>query len=143
MLLTKILKQNAKKYPNKPAFTMKMGYRTVHLTYKDVYTLSKKIALFLESQGCKKGDKILLFAPNSPYWCCVFWGTILKGYVIVPLNVQSTSEMIKTIADQTESKIIIKSHYLTFFGISAKPNSKTREPHTIRDFPILYSTYTP
>jgi long-chain acyl-CoA synthetase len=112
MLLTKILKQNAKKYPNKPAFTMKMGYRTVHLTYKDVYTLSKKIALFLESQGCKKGDKILLFAPNSPYWCCVFWGTILKGYVIVPLNVQSTSEMIKTIADQTESKIIIKSHYL-------------------------------
>jgi long-chain acyl-CoA synthetase len=112
MLLTNIIKQNAKKYPNKSALTMKMGYRTVHLSHKDVYALSKKIALFLESQGCKKGDKILLFAPNSPYWCCVFWGAILKGYIVIPLNVQSTSEMIKTIADQTESKIIIKSHYL-------------------------------
>ncbi len=112
MILTEILEKNAKDLPNKIALVMKMGYRTVSLTYQDVYDLSLKIACFLEKNGLKKGDKVLLLAPNSPYWICVWWGCLLGGYIPVPLNVQSTAEMLRKIAEQTEAKIIFK--YLHF-----------------------------
>ncbi len=112
MILTEILEKNNREFLNKTALVMRMGYRTVFLTYRDVYDLSLKIACFLENKGLQKGDKVLLLAPNSPYWICVWWGCLLKGYVVIPLNVQSTGEMIRKIAEQTGSKIIFKYlHY--------------------------------
>ncbi len=108
MILTEILEKNAKEFPDKTALVMRMGYRSVSLTYKEVYDLSLKIVCFLEKQGLKKGDKVLILAPNSPYWICVWWGCLLGGYTPVPLNVQSTGEMIRKIAEQTEAKIIFK-----------------------------------
>ena len=112
MILTKILEENAQKFAKKPAFTMRMGYRTKTFTYKDVYDVSRRVALFLQKNGIQKGDKVLIFAPNSPYWGCIFWGIILQGAIAVPVNVQSTTQMIQKIADQTESKIIFKSRFL-------------------------------
>ena len=112
MILTDILEKTAKKYPNAKALTMRMGYRNVSLTFQQVYEMAKKVALFLEQRGMKKGDKVLIFAQNSPYWGSLFWGILLRGAIAVPLNVQSTSEMIRKIAEQTESKIIFKSRFL-------------------------------
>lgn len=109
MILSKILEQTTIKFSNKPALTMKMGFRTITFTYNQVYEISKKVAILLEKNGIKKGDKVLICAPNSPYWICVFWGIILRGAIVVPLNIQSTKSIIDKIAQQTESKIIFKN----------------------------------
>ncbi len=111
MPLTEILERNAKEFPGKIAAVMRFGYRTAALSYQDVYELSRRVAILLEKSGVKKGDPVLLLAPNSPYWLCVFWGTLLRGAVMVPLNVQSTAEIIKKIADQTGAKVFFKHLY--------------------------------
>jgi len=111
MILTQILKQNSKKFPSVPALTMRMGFRTVTLTYKDVYDVSLKIALLLQHDGVKKGDAVLLLAPNSPYWGCVFWGCMLAGVVAVPLNVQSTPQLVEKIAKQVKAKLFFAHRY--------------------------------
>ena len=108
MLLTQLIEENAEKHPRKTALTMRMGYRTVSLTYKELFDNARKIACFLEKNGVSKGDKVLLLAPNSPYWISVFWGTILQGAIIVPLNVQMTKETIRKIARETEAKVFFK-----------------------------------
>ncbi|MFH0898171.1 MAG: AMP-binding protein [bacterium] len=105
MLLINYLKTNAKKFPNRTALTMRMGYRTVSLTYYDVYLYAQKTATFLQRHGIKKGDIILLLAPNSPYWVCIYWACLLCGAIVVPLNIQSTAAMVKRIAEQTEPKL--------------------------------------
>lgn len=112
MLLNNILKDAVKKYPNKIALTMKIKHRTVNLTFKDVYDLARKTALFLEKQGIKKGDKILIFAPNTPYWGVIFWATLLNGNILVPINIQNTAVQINKIIDQTDARLIFKSVYL-------------------------------
>ncbi len=112
MLLTSILEKNAKERPDKTALTMRMGYRTVALSYREVYDLSLKTACFLQKQGVEKDDKVLLLAPNSPYWILVFFGCLFRGAVPVPLNIQSTGEMVTRVADQTDAKLIFKYlHY--------------------------------
>lgn len=130
MILNKILQESAQKYPDSPALTMKMGYRTATFTYKNIEDLSKKVALFLEKNGIGKGDKVLICAPNSPYWVCVFWATMLRGAVIVPLNVQSTKQIIQRIVDQTDAKIIFKH---IFFKHELSENIKQFDIEFIED----------
>jgi long-chain acyl-CoA synthetase len=108
-LLTTLLEESAKKFPKKPALTMQMEYRTVQLSYEEVYSLSKKIACFLSANEIEKGDKIILLAPNSPYWICMFWGGLLNGVVLIPLNTQSTPEMIERVIKRTSAKAIFKT----------------------------------
>jgi long-chain acyl-CoA synthetase len=121
MILTEILEKNAAEAPKKQGLVMRMGYRTVSLTYEELCELAKKTALFLEINGLKKGDKVLLLAPNSPYWVVVFWGTLLRGCIVVPLNIQSTPDMVQKIAEQTEARILFKSiHYKQKISASLK-----------------------
>lgn len=112
MILTDILEKNIQAVPHKTAVVMRPRYRTISLTYQEVYDFSLKIACFLAKKGVKKGDKVLLLAPNSPYWICVFWGSLLGGFVLVPLNLQSTKELVEKVATQTKAKAMIKHlHY--------------------------------
>jgi len=111
MILTQILIDNAKKFPNAPALTMKMGFRTVSLTYGEVYDVSRQIALLLKKEGVGPQDKVLFLAPNSPYWICCFWACLLRGAIAVPLNVQSTPEMVEKIANQVEAKLFFAHRF--------------------------------
>ncbi len=117
MLLIDILKKNALDNKNKIAFTMKIGYRVKSFSYLQVYELAKKFALFLKKNEVGKDDKIIIFAPNSPYWGIAFWGSLLNGSVFVPVNVQSNLDLIKKIINQTGAKIIFKSKYFNLGNI--------------------------
>lgn len=106
MILNDILINNAQNYPNKIASIMQIGFRKFALTYAQTYLLAQKVATLLEQNNVKQGDSVLICAPNSPFWGCVFWGCLLKGAIIVPLNIQSTSDVIEAIIQQTNAKII-------------------------------------
>lgn len=121
MILNKILENCAQKYSKTPSLKMRMGFRTKTLSYEEVYKLAKKVSLFLQDNGINKGDKVLVCAPNSPYWVCVYWGCLLRGAIVVPLNIQTSQQVIQKIADQTESKIIFK---FLFFRHELSPSIK-------------------
>lgn len=111
-LLTDMLEQNVRRYPDRPALTMRMGYRTVSLTYAQTHELSRRVAGFLARNGVGRGDAVLILAPNSPYWIGVYWGTLLHGAVVIPLNIQSTEEMIAKIARATGAKLLFRHVHL-------------------------------
>lgn len=124
-LITDFLKENAVKFANKPALSMKMGFRAVDFTYAEFYELAKKVAILLEQQGVGKNDKVVICAPNSPYWMAIFFGCNLIGAVPVPLNIQSTADIIRLVVDQTGAKVFFKyqglkldlSEELKFFDV--------------------------
>ena len=132
MILTNILKNNARDFPDVVSLTMKMGFRKVNLTYKQVYELAKKIAFMLEQEGLKKDDKVIIIAPNSPYWICTFWACMLKGFISVPLNTQSTEEMVEKIAKQTEAKVVFASK---IFKLKFPENLKVHLIENVADEP--------
>lgn len=112
MLLTQILEQSTQEFPARTALVMRIGYRTVILNYREAHELSCKIACLLQQHGVTHGDRVVVLAPNSPYWICVFWATLLCGAVVVPLNIQSTAQMIADIVSHTGAKVIFKYRYL-------------------------------
>lgn len=112
MTLNQILIQSSEKFANQPALTMPIGFRTVTLTYAEVYTLARQTAVLLAQQNVQPGDKVLICAPNSPYWVVTFWGCLLRGAVLVPLNIQSTNQMLQIIAQETNAAIMFRWSHL-------------------------------
>ncbi len=108
MTLVDILKRSARKYPHETAVTIKRGFRTLNLTYKELYDLSKKVALFLKDHGVKNGDNVVLLAPNSPFWVAVYFGALMRGACIVPLNIQSTRDFVLRALKQTGARVFFK-----------------------------------
>ena len=53
---------------------------------------SDKIGRLLQERGVKPGERILLWAPNSPLWVAAYFGCHKIGAVVVPLDVRSTPE---------------------------------------------------
>ena len=106
-LLTDILINNSNNYGQRPALTMKLGYRTISFNYKELYLKSRQVALWFNENDIKKGDRIIIMAPNSPYWVIVFWACLLEGIIIVPLNIQSNSTIIDLIIKETEPKLFV------------------------------------
>src|ERR1700693_3264799 len=68
------------------AFTAHSGYRTKRRSYQQVAADARRFARELEARGIAKGDAVLLWAENSAEWAVVFWGCLLRGAVVGPID---------------------------------------------------------
>ncbi len=108
MTLIDLLHKTARALPNHPAMTIKRGYRTYTISYKELYDLAQRCAVLLQESGITPGENVVLLAPNSPFWVIVFFGTLMRACRIVPLNVQSTPEFVHKTIRQTQARIFFK-----------------------------------
>lgn len=117
--LAEIFKETCKTHESRPALTMRFRYRTRAWTYGDLFRYAKGVTHLLERRGIKKGDRVLLWSQNSPYWVAAYFGIILKGGVVVPIHKENTPQFIEKIAKQTSAKVLIKQ-------IGLEPAASTR-----------------
>lgn len=96
---------------NKTAIVYRTGVRRFVFSYIQIYTQSLRFASWLKSKGIKNGDNILIWAPNSPWWAVSYFGSIISGAVVVPVDFASGFERAEKIAKLTNAKLIIQSQY--------------------------------
>jgi long-chain acyl-CoA synthetase len=87
------------------------GYRVFRYTYEELYTLCLRCAALLTRQGLLKGDKILLWAPNSPEWIILQCACALNGIISVPLDIRNDPTFIGKIQHEVEAKCIFRTQY--------------------------------
>jgi len=88
-------------------FVQRRGLRYVRWSYQQLVLTARRTARELESRGIAKGDRILLCRESSPEWVAAFWGCLLRGAVIVPLDKDSTEEFVFAVQKQTDAKLIV------------------------------------
>lgn len=98
---------------NENAFIHHRGYRIQRWTYSRVAADARRFARELEARGIGKGDAVLLWAENSPEWAVVFWGCLLRGAIVVPIDRISTAEFSSRVAQQVNAKLLVYSEILT------------------------------
>src|SRR5512139_3948347 len=96
---------------DKTALVYRTGVRRFVYTYGRLYELSMGVNSLLADCGIEKGDRVLLWGPNSPMWAAAFWGCVARGAVIVPVDFMAGRERAETIAGLTEAKLIIQSRF--------------------------------
>ena len=107
--LVALLKESTRKHRKKTALRMRPRFRTMSWTFGQLHNYATGIAARLEAEGIGFQDRVILIASNSPFWGGAFYGCLLRGVIVVPLNPQSQPEFIETIAKQTKAKAILYS----------------------------------
>ncbi len=86
-------------------FVQREGLRLVSWSYKKLVLTSRRIARELESRGVSPGERVILCGANSAEWVAAFWGCLLSGVVVVPIDRQSSAEFVSSVQKQTDAKL--------------------------------------
>jgi long-chain acyl-CoA synthetase len=81
-------------------------------TYAQIVQGANRLARELEFRGIGKGDSVLLWGENSPEWIVVFFGCLLRGAMIVPVDHGSTAEFAARIVREVNAKLIFRARTL-------------------------------
>ena len=102
-----LLKWRADKLPDKVALQIKRKEGWVRYTYSDFYDLSLRIASSLRERGLRKGDHVILFSENQPEWGIAYFAASQLGLVLVPIDQQTSSHEVYSLANFTSAKAIL------------------------------------
>jgi len=108
--IDQILPDTAARLPDKIALIF--GERAI--TYSQLERLTNQAANGLKARGVKKGDRVTLFAQNSPEWVISYLGIAKAGGVINPVNAMLTAEELAYVVKDCGASVLITT------GVRAK-----------------------
>jgi long-chain acyl-CoA synthetase len=94
------------------AFRHRVGYRMQSWTYRRIAVEANRLARELEERGIGKGNSIILWGENSPEWVIAFFGCVLRGVIVVPIDHGSTPEFVARVAQESSAKLMFRSRGL-------------------------------
>jgi long-chain acyl-CoA synthetase len=92
---------------NEIAFAHTHGLRVKRWSYSQIAKTAFRLARELEARRIANGDRVLLWARNSPEWVSAFFGCVLRGVIVVPLDRQSERGFVKRVQEQVEAKLAL------------------------------------
>jgi long-chain acyl-CoA synthetase len=94
-------------HPSQTALASRRGLRASRWSYGRLRTTAFQFARELEGLGIVKGDRVLFWANNSPEWVASFFGCLLRGVIVVPLDVESSIQFGLRVQSQVEAKLLL------------------------------------
>lgn len=107
--LNDFLRQIVERNSSKPALQYGPGKPTEVWTYEELWQRSGRIARWLQDRGVRKGDRLIIWGPNSPWWVAAYFGALRSGAILVPLDVRSGLDFAQRVVEQTEPKLALLS----------------------------------
>ena len=101
----------SKKHRSRIAITDRKEYRRFHYRYEELYDLCTRFSTFLAEKKIKKGDKILLWAPNGIEFVTALLGATSVGVVVVPIDMRSDAGFAKKIQAEVKAKLVFQTRY--------------------------------
>ena len=83
------------------------GNRRRVTTYGELARLAGRFAALLESRGVGLGDRVLLWADNGAEWIAAFYGCMLRGVIVVPLDAFGSVEFAARVAADVKPKLAV------------------------------------
>src|SRR5437879_4750853 len=83
------------------------GFRSRSYTYADVARAARGFAARLHAIGLHKGDKIVFWSENRPEWIVAFWGCLLRGVVVVPIDYRASPALMARVAAIVSAKLAL------------------------------------
>jgi long-chain acyl-CoA synthetase len=83
------------------------GYRVRRHTYRDVTRATRGFARRLADNGIGKGDKVVLWGENRPEWIACYWGCVIAGVVVVPIDYRSSPQFLTKVATIVSARAVL------------------------------------
>jgi long-chain acyl-CoA synthetase len=109
----------ARRNINARAYGQRRGYRMEWFSYGQVLQMAVDFGWELQSRGIEKGDRVMLWGPNSAEWVAAFFGCAMRGAVVVPMDDGASDEFARRVARQVEAKLWACSREHAAEGVAA------------------------
>ena len=83
------------------------GFRSRGYSYAEVARAARGFASRLHEHGLRKGDKIVVWSENRPEWIVAFWGCLLGGVVVVPIDYRASPDFLVRVSRIVAARVIL------------------------------------
>ncbi len=83
------------------------GYRRRVHTYADVGRAARGFAARLAAAGIRHGDKVVLWGENRPEWIAAYWGCVIAGIVVVPIDYRSSPDFVVRVRRVVDARVVL------------------------------------
>src|SRR5438309_2507367 len=91
------------------AYVQRRGYRTARWTYRQIAELAFRCARELANRGIAKGERVLIWGPNSAEWVATFFGCALRGVIVAPMDDAAAPDFALRVHQQVNAKLLVCS----------------------------------
>ena len=89
------------------------GYRAHSHTYRQTAEAARAFAVRLVEHGIGKGDTVLFYGENRPEWIVAFWGCVLIGAVVVPVDYRASGDLLLRVSAIAKGKLLLSGDEVT------------------------------
>jgi len=115
------------------AFSHRPGLRRKSWTHAQIARTAFQFARELELRQIGLGDRVVIWAENSPEWVAAFCGIISRGAIAVPLDDQSTADFVQRVCDKTSAKLILTGTDVDRPPVNIPSIKLTDLPNAVKD----------
>src|SRR5450755_5118422 len=134
---------NFRLHAGEAAYVFRRGYRAQRWTYGEVLQNAYRFARELEARGIGKGDKVLIWGENCAEWIVAFFGCLLRGAIVVPIDKIAAPDFAARVAQQVDAKLCVGSAQHTVPGVAYFELEALREQLAeVSDAPVVVSSVT-
>src|SRR5687767_14691702 len=83
------------------------GYRRRVHTYEEVGRAARGFAARLRAAGVGKTDKVVFWGENRPEWIACYWGCLIAGAIVVPIDYRSSTDFVRKVRQLVEARVIL------------------------------------
>jgi long-chain acyl-CoA synthetase len=83
------------------------GYRRREHTYQDAGRAARGFAARLADAGLTKGDRVVFWGENRPEWVVSYWGCLLAGIVVVPIDYRSSGAFVAKVSNLVDARVLL------------------------------------
>jgi long-chain acyl-CoA synthetase len=83
------------------------GFRSRGYSYAEVARAARAFATRLLELGLRKGDKIVFWSENRPEWIVAFWGCLLRGIIVVPIDYRASPDFLARVSRIVAARLVL------------------------------------
>jgi long-chain acyl-CoA synthetase len=101
------------------------GYRRRGHTYEEAGRAARGFAARLATAGLKKGDKVVFWGENRPEWIVCYWGCLISGVIVVPIDYRSSSDFVRKVRALVDAKVVLIGEDVNQTGFDVEQSDQT------------------
>lgn len=92
------------------------AYRRQGHSYEAVTRAARGFAARLAAAGLRKNDKVVFWGENRPEWVACYWGCLLAGVIVVPIDYRSSPDFVLKVRRLVNAPIVLIGDDVRGFG---------------------------
>lgn len=76
------------------------------INYRELWDRAARVSGGLKKLGIQRGDRVAIRLGNSLDWCVAFWGALMSGAIVVPVNTRFSEPEIEYVVTDSGSRFV-------------------------------------